>query len=169
VNNTNELTSKEQVMNRIFVCILITSIFFSACNLGRKKETIVYHKFTGQTWNRFEKVVFKIPVESVNEPYDILFFAHHSPAYEYDNLDFALIMNTPSGEERINQYHFEIKKKYGGFSGNCTKDSCEAIIPLKRGMRFTQKGMLEIEVENLVPRLEVKELFGIGIKLVQVP
>lgn len=75
-------------------------------------------------------------------------------------------MNTPSGEERINQYNFVIRNKFGGFTGTCIQDTCEAIIPIKRGIIFSQKGILKLDVENLVPRLEVKDLFGVGIKLV---
>jgi gliding motility-associated lipoprotein GldH len=147
--------------------VLLYGIFLlllSSCTL-KKKEVIVYHKFENHSWYRYDKLVFNVPIEEINVPYDVFFFARHSIGYEFDNLDFAMIMNTPSGEERINQYNFTIKKKYGGFTGVCNKDSCEAIIAVKRGIFFSQKGTLKIEIENLVPRLEVQGLYGVGIKL----
>ena len=140
-------------------------LLISSCTL-KKKEVVVYHRFKNHSWYRFDNLLFNIPIEEINKPYDIFFFAMHSKKYEFDNLDFGIIMNTPSGEERINQYNFRIKKKFGGFSGFCYQDSCEAVIALKKGIFFSQKGILKIEVENLVPRLVVKELFGVGIKIV---
>jgi hypothetical protein len=73
-------------------------------------------------------------------------------------------MTTPSGEERIKEYHMNIKKKDGGFIGPCNKDSCEVTINLKKQLMLT-KGVLKIEIENLVPRLELNGLLSIGIRL----
>jgi gliding motility-associated lipoprotein GldH len=146
-----------------FTCILF--VVLGSCML-KKKEVIEYHRFEKNSWYRYDKIVFNIPVEEINKPYDIILFARHSRLYEFDNLDFGLIMNTPSGEERINQYKFILKDKFGRFIGIYSQDTCEAEIAIKKGIFFSQKGWLKIEIENLVPRLEVKELFGVGIKLV---
>lgn len=75
-----------------------------------------------------------------------------------------MIMNTPSGEERIKEYSFRIRRD-GSFTGKCTGDSCEAVISLKKEMFFSSGGILRIEIENLVPRLETKNLLGVGIRL----
>ena len=148
------------------ICFLSLAVFLLLCSCTlKKKEVIVYHQFEKHSWHRYDNLQFVVPVEEINKPYDIFFFARHSKEYEFDNLDFGIIMNTPSGEERINQYVFKIKKRFGGFSGVCNHDSCEATIAIKKGIFFSQKGILKIEVENLVPRLEVKGLYGVGIRL----
>ncbi len=152
-------------MKRIGFVSIFLILFLGSCTI-KKKEVIVYHQFANHSWYRYDKLLFNVSVEEINKPYDIFLFARHSTGYEFDNLDFGIIMNTPSGEERINQYNFLIKKKFGGFSGVCNQDSCEATIAIKRGIIFSKKGVLKIEVENLVPRLEVKELYGVGIKFV---
>ena len=152
-------------MQKFVTFSLVFLLFFSSCTL-KKKEIIVYHKFEKCTWNRYDHLLFNIPVEETNKPYNIFFFARHSKDYEYDNLDIGVIMNTPSGEERINQYNFPIRKKFGGFTGQWNQDTCESSIALKRGISFSRKGVLNIDVENLVPRLEVKALFGAGIRLI---
>lgn len=144
---------------------VFTILVYCSCTLKRKEVT-VYHRFDKNSWPRYNNIIFNIPIEESNNSFDIFLFAKHSPSYEFDNLDFGMIMNTPSGEERINQYEFKIKKKFGGFIGKCDKDSCEAVIPIKRGIVFNRKGILKIEIENLVPRLEVRELYGVGIKVV---
>jgi gliding motility-associated lipoprotein GldH len=147
----------------LFSGIILLLASMESC---RKREAVFYHPFTDQSWHRFDKLLFTIPVTEVNQPVNLWFFARHTKEYEFDNLDFSMIMNTPSGEERINQYHFSIKNSYGDFTGNCSGDSCEAVIALKRGIVFSEKGNLKIELENLVPRLETKHLLGVGIKVV---
>ena len=150
--------------NFIVFCGIIL-LLTASCH-HNKKEVVFYHKFEKKSWFRYDHLTFNIPIQEDNMPYTLYLFAKHGKNYEFDNLDFAIIMNTPSGEERINQYNFVIRKKFGGFTGTCIQDTCEAIIPIKRGIFFSQKGMLKLDIENLVPRLEVKDLFGVGIKLV---
>ncbi len=152
-------------MKKFLVFSSIILLLTASCN-HNKKEAIFFHKFEKKSWYRYDHLTFNIPIQEVNMPYTLYFFAKHGKNYEFDNLDFGIIMNTPSGEERINQYNFVIRNKFGGFTGTCIQDTCEAIIPIKRGIIFSQKGILKLDVENLVPRLEVKDLFGVGIKLV---
>lgn len=146
-----------------FIPVVLFLISFSGC----RKETdyILYHSFENQSWYRFNKIQFEIPMERTDRSYDIFIFARHKTDYEFDNLDFNMVMTTPSGEERIREYHFAIKDRTGNFIGKCAKDTCEASIPLKKEIRFQKKGLLKIEIENLVPRLETKGVLGIGIRL----
>ena len=154
-------------MRRITLASCLVLLLFTMCN-RKPREIISYHRFDKFTWYRHDNLVFNIPVDEIQKPYDILLFARHTRAYEFDDLDFGMIMQTPSGEERINEYNFRIKDKFNGFTGKCSGDSCEATIVLKRGIVFSQKGMLKVEIENLVPKMEVQELLGIGIKLTPV-
>jgi hypothetical protein len=73
-------------------------------------------------------------------------------------------MTTPSGEERIKEYKIGIRRKDGGFIGQFTHDSCEVSIALKKDLKLT-RGILILEMENLIPRLQAKGLLGIGIRL----
>ena len=143
---------------------LLILLLFSGC---KKNNAIIrYHKFNDQTWNRFEKLRFDFPVMDIDKHYDVYFFANHTKDYEFDNLEFNMIMTTPSGEERIKEYKFLLKNKTGGFTGKCCQDSCTASIALKQDLRIEKKGMLRIEIETLVPRLQVNALLGVGIRLV---
>jgi gliding motility-associated lipoprotein GldH len=152
-------------MNRkFFVLGLVLLALLSGCK--KNNEIVSYHKFKDHTWNRFEKVKFDIPILDIEKRYDVYFFTSHTKEYEFDNLDFNMIMTTPSGEERIKEYTFLVKDKTGGFMGNCNQDSCSVSIVLKKGLRMEKKGMLSIEIEALVPRLQINSLLGVGIRLV---
>jgi len=141
--------------------LLILLVF---CGCSDNKDIVIYYKFKDHTWSRFDPVRFEIPVNASEKNYDVFLFIHHTGDYEFDKLDFNMIMTTPSGEERIKEYHMDIRKKYGGFIGQCSNDSCEVSVALKKELRLT-KGILKLEIENLVPRLQIKGLLGIGIRL----
>jgi gliding motility-associated lipoprotein GldH len=139
-------------------------LLFVVFGCSDNKEVMVYHKFKDQTWSRFDLLHFDIPVNAPEKNHDVSLFIHHTADYEFDNLDFNMIMTTPSGEERIKEYHIDIRRKDGGFIGQCTKDSCEVSVVLKKGLKLT-KGILILEIENLVPRMQIKGLLGLGIRL----
>jgi len=139
-------------------------LLFSGCK--KSNEILSYHKFKDQTWSRFDKITFNIPIIDVDKQYDVYFFANHTKNYEFDNLRFNMIMTTPSGEERIKDYKFMLKNTTGGFVGECRGDSCTASIVLRKGMSIEKIGMLRIEIETLVPRLQIENILGIGIRLV---
>jgi gliding motility-associated lipoprotein GldH len=142
--------------------VILILVIVSGCS--KNNDYVVYHKFKDQTWPRFNILQFEIPVNSTGKIYDISLFVSHSKEYEFDDLDFNMVMTTPSGEERIKEYHMNIKRKDGRFAGQCYKDSCEVSVALKRELNLT-KGILTLEIESLVPRLEIKGLLGIGIRL----
>jgi gliding motility-associated lipoprotein GldH len=149
---------------KAFIYGLLILLILSGCK--KNNEIIRYHKFSDHIWNRFEKIRFDIPILDIDKPYDVFFFANHTKEYEFDNLTINMIMTTPSGEERIREYLFLLKNKTGGFTGNCNQDSCTASISLKKGLRMEKKGMLRIEIETLVPRLQINALLGVGIRMV---
>ena len=130
----------------------------------KNQDYVMYHKFENHIWKRFNILQFEIPVKAQKESYDISFFAHITRDYEYDFLDFNMIMTTPSGEERIKEYHIDIKTRNGTFLERFTNDSSEFSVPLKKGLTLTS-GKLTVQIENLVPRLETKAVQGVGIRL----
>ncbi len=152
-------------MNKRFIlyCFLIF-LLFPGCK--KNNEIISYHRFNDQTWNRFDKIRFDIPILNVDKRYDIYFFANHTKNYEFDDLKFNMVLTTPSGEERIKEYKFILKNSTGGFISDCYQDSCTASIALKKGLQLEKKGMLRIEIETLVPRLQINNVLGIGIRLI---
>jgi gliding motility-associated lipoprotein GldH len=108
---------------------------------------------------------FEIPVTDKLMNSDISFFIRYTKAYEFNDFDFNMIMNTPSGEERTRVFHIDIKQKNGKFCGKCNPDSCETVVVLKNGISLQKKGRLKIEIENLVPRLDLNGVLGAGIRI----
>jgi gliding motility-associated lipoprotein GldH len=150
-----------------FLVIFTISMAFLVSGCGKKEGRELFHRFPDKTWARFNLLSFEIPVEKASI-YDISLFARFEPGYQYETLDFNMIMNTPAGEERINEYKMEVKGKSGEFSIECNQDSCQGSVLLKKEISFAKPGLLKIEIENLMPRLNAEGVIGVGIRLVPV-
>ncbi len=151
----------------LFFCSIAFLLLYciSSCNKPNTKE--LYHKFTGNTWARFNLLSFEIPVEEADKSFDVYLFGRFTPDYQYNALIFNMIMNTPAGEERIHEYKMEVKSKAGSFVIECKNDSCEGRILLKKQLYLAKPGILKIEIENLTPRLVTEGIIGVGIRMVE--
>jgi len=148
----------------LFVVMSII-VLMAGCTAEKSQE--YYHKFETQAWPRFQNVTFEIPINRIDIPYDIYFFAGLSNEFPFESIPFNMVMNTPSGEERIREYEMPVKSKTGNFIIDCNKDSCQCQLLLKEGLIMTKPGTLTIELENLIPKLEAVGISGVGIRVIQ--
>lgn len=125
----------------------------------------VYYPFKDHSWQRFNILKFEIPVRKSERPYTVVFFARYNKDFPYKSLDFNMIMNTPSGEERIREFQLMIRDEDDKFLGKCDLEICEATTVLNKELYISREGMLFIELENLIPRMETPGLLGVGIRL----
>jgi gliding motility-associated lipoprotein GldH len=147
------------------IIFLAAIMILSLPGCRKEKDYVLYHKFPDHTWNRFNTLQFEIPMRPSPKGWDILFYANHTKDYAFDNLDFYMRMVTPSGEERIKDYNFPVKRRDGGFIGQCRADSCTITIPIKKEIYLPDTGILKIQIETIVPRMEIKGLLGVGIRM----
>lgn len=155
-----------QRRNKTPIMLVLFSIMiaFLASGCNKEDHPELYHRFSDKSWARFNLLSFEIPVTNIS-PYDIYLFARFTPDFQYETLDFNMIMNTPAGEERIHEYQMKVKSKSGQFRIECEKDSCQGTIVLKKEIDFAKPGILKIEIENLTPRLTTEGVIGVGIRL----
>lgn len=142
---------------------VILLIFISGCR--KPAQTEWYHPFSDRNWERFNILRFEIPINDAGESHNITLFAYLSSEYEYHELPFNMVMETPSGEERINEYLLQFRSKNGNLINQCTNDSCLVQVILKQGMRINKTGILVLEIENLNPRLLTTGVCGVGIRV----
>ena len=149
----------------VFLVLFSTLVVFMELSCSNGKGTEFYHKFPDKSWERFNFLRFEIPIDKV-ECYNIYLFARLAPDFAFETLDFNMIMNTPAGEERINEYRMKVKSKAGIFCIECSKDSCLGSILLKKEIKISKPGILKIEIENLTPKLITEGVLGVGIRLI---
>jgi hypothetical protein len=154
-------------IRRVFICLIlvasVANFVFTGCGKVKSKE--LYHRFPDKSWSRFNLLSFEIPVDEANM-YNVYLFATFTPDYIQETLDFNMVMNTSSGEERINEYQLEVKTTAGKFCFPCNSDTCTGTILLKKDLNLSRPGILKIEIENLTPRLATLGVMGVGVRLV---
>lgn len=153
-------------MKRVAVLTLLLGFaVLTACNRIRPVE--VYHRFEYRSWQRFDILVFEVPVKEAGKSYDVVFFARLTHEFAYKDMGINMIMNTPSGEERIGEYMLKIKSPSGLFLEKFKGDSSESRIVLKRGLYCSKAGVIKLEIENLTPRMQTEGILGAGICLTE--
>jgi gliding motility-associated lipoprotein GldH len=160
----DKTTATGSTNRKIFSVIGFFILVLSFAGCGKKEGTELYHRFPDKAWARFNFLSFEIPVQqpkSVN----IFLFARFDKGFQPDSLSFNMIMNTPSGEERIKAYTMDVKSASGQFEIACTNDSCQGEVLLKKELNLSKSGILKIEIENLMPRLATEGILGVGIRM----
>jgi len=151
-------------MKRFLIISLVIGLLGQAACM-RNKTIEVYHRFPGQSWQRFDILKFEVPVKESGQEYDVWFFIRTNRKYPYNDLNFNMVMNTTSGEERIREYTLLVKSAEGGLAGTCTPDSCTCSVVLKSRLYCSVPGTLKIDIENLTPRMQTEGILGAGIRL----
>ncbi len=156
----------EMRLQRFFMICLPLLIFMIGC--GREVEFDRYQSFSEKSWDRFKKVKFGIPINKEKQNYNLVFYSYLDSSFEHKTLDFNVIINSPSGEERIKEYLLPIQTDTFNLFAQCSSDSCMAKMYLKRSLFVAKRGVLTVEIENLIPRLKTEGIHGIGISLIPV-
>lgn len=145
--------------------LLLALCLLSSCGGG--KATDRYHPLANAAWERFDILKFDLPVEGSGDSWDVEMYAYLDNRFSNKSLLFNMVMNTPSGEERIAEYELQTEDTSNVNNTIGTGDSVRVRIILKRGMRVTTKGLLRVELENLVPRMKTEGIRGVGVKLIR--
>lgn len=146
-----------------FLIFLILLLANSGCMPDERNE--VYHQFQDQSWQRFNILSFELPVKASGSPQKVVVFIRHNEKFPYRRLDFHMIMRTPEGEERSREYSVPVRNDAEKPLGTCEDGNCEVSQVLKKDLHISSSGLLVIELENIIPRIETPGLLGIGIRL----
>jgi len=146
--------------------VILTFLAGFLCTCSSEKPYKIYYPFKNQSWNRFNILRFEIPIHQDKKTYNIYFSLHVNQQFEFDDLNFNVVMNTPSGEERIKKYKLKLRSQSGTLLGQCQSDSCSNQILLKKDLFISSAGTLLVEIENLTPRVETRGVIGVAVLLI---
>ena len=148
-------------MKKILLPFLLLLLIATSC-----QKTKIYqerHIFNNYTWQRFDKLTFDIPIEKGGTTGDIVLTIRHITQYPYPNLPVYIVLNTPSGEERILDKDFYLLDMDGNFKGDVAGDLWDVEEMLWPGFYFTEAGTYTIQLENLIPKMGIPGLVDVGI------
>lgn len=151
-------------MRQIIVLLLIPFILIPlSCNKNDKQCQFV--SFANQAWNRFEKQNFGFPVINTSASFDIKLILRHNDDYPFDNLYINVVMEMPGGEERIMEKDFRIRDALGNFLSDDRNGYREVSFYLYKELYFSEKGLCSVEIENLIPKIEIPGILKLGVCL----
>jgi len=148
---------KKNILFFAIICLLAGA----SCS-DRKPVFEKYYKFENSTWDRFNKIIFNIPIENPVAAYDITLVLKPNKDFSYSVLPVYIIMNTPSGEERMNDIKIRVKDK-DKFVGEVEGQPVVIKTSLWKGLSISEKGTCVISLENIVPKIQTSGINEIGI------
>lgn len=150
-------------MKSIFYYFPLIVLFFTGC--GKPKPATDIYRFPDATWKRFKFLEFTLPVKDISNAYDISVMITYSADFPAEALYVNLVMTLPSGEERIRDYNLILKDRDGNWLGTKTEGVYKIILPIRNDIRFNEKGLLKIEVENLMTKYHTPGVIDFGFML----
>jgi gliding motility-associated lipoprotein GldH len=138
---------------RYLIVLIGASFLFWACQHRHPEEFI--HTFPGNTWDRFQKLYFEFPVMDIKYSYDLFLKVKHDSTYPFRNFYINIVLELPSGEERIKEFDFKMMNDDGSFTGQPENDALIITFPLWQDLKFSQEGLCKLEIEDLIPRTEI--------------
>jgi gliding motility-associated lipoprotein GldH len=135
------------------VVLVSLSLLFLTCRHRYSED--YFHSFDNRTWNRFEKLTFEFPVSNTRPTYSLFLQLKHDSTWQFPDLPVNVIFDMPSGEERINEYSFKIMNDDGVFKGQYSNGTYELLLPLWGTINFSREGTCKVEIEDLIPRVEI--------------
>lgn len=142
----------------VYCTALLILLAFASCERSIYRE---FHKFDNYTWDRFDKVIFNIPIQKETEG-DIVVAIRHLDQFPYDEITLNIILSTPGGEERIIDRTIYLKDANNEFKGSVAGNQWDFEEVLWKNFNFNQTGTYRIELENIHPRMGMVGLIDIG-------
>jgi gliding motility-associated lipoprotein GldH len=144
---------------------LIKYFFAVFLALAACKSEPAYQKIQvmqGSIWNRFDNQIFEVPVTETGKSYDIYLTMKRTIDYPYDELPVNVVLQTPSGEERIREFTFKLSQSIKEQEQEGA-DSLSSKFQLWKEVLLSDKGKCTITIENLIPKIATPGIANIGI------
>jgi gliding motility-associated lipoprotein GldH len=149
-------------MKNIFgIYLLLILLAHTSCS--RNKPVSQIHTFTNVIWERFDHLNFELPVEDVENEYNISVMIRHTAKFPVDALAVNVVMITPGGEERIKDYNLILKDQDGNYIGYETDGIYNCFINIRQGMKFHEAGVVKFDIENLMTKYYTPGIIEFGI------
>ena len=149
-------------MNQTIKYVFAMFLAFTACKSEPVYQKI--HEMTGNTWNRFDNQVFEVPVSEAGKSYDIFLTMKRTADFPYEELPVNVVLQTPSGEERIHEFTFKLSQSIR----NPDQEGSDSLISkfqLWNEILLSEKGKCTITIENLIPKIATQGIASIGIMM----
>ncbi len=142
-------------------------IMLSGCS--NEQAVSRFHHFPNGVWERFQFVKFDFAIDNINKDWNIYLVVRYDDNFVGQNLPVNLVMNTPSGGERIRDLNLFLRNSAGDVTGESKEGIYELVTLTHPGIFFSEVGMCRFELENLSSRYFTQGIIEIGLVLEPIP
>ncbi len=146
------------------ISIACIALFLSSCGKGvifKERKT-----FENNNWIRMDHdLTFQVPVEDIDENYDVNLYLRYAAFFASDKLKVQLIIISPSGESRSVNSAFLIRDKEGRLQGEGMGDIFDTQLAIKKYMVFNEKGTYKFILRNLMDTYDNPGVMDIALEV----
>jgi|AntRauTorckE6833_2_1112554.scaffolds.fasta_scaffold00217_2 gliding motility-associated lipoprotein GldH len=150
------------------IIIIAIALLISLAQCSSSDDVVFSQKvnFEEDSWPRFKKLDFEIPVEHPGSHYNLFFTLHYSSQFPHDNIPLHAILKTPGGEERIYEFTIEVRDNTGKEMGKKPEGSSYYYLeaPLWQGVSL-KEGEAFLSLEQIIPKYSTPGISKAGIRI----
>lgn len=126
-------------------CLVIISLFFSACDANRVFDE---YQSVPKNWNKNNVISFTYQPQDTLKPQNLFVNLRNNNDYKFSNLFLLVEMNYPNGTVTKDTLEYEMTKPNGEFLGTGFSDVKENKLWFKENFVFENSGEYQIKVQQ---------------------
>ncbi len=121
-----------------FYIVVVLFLFLISCD----KNQVYFKeiKIENSSWAYQDSIVFSWEMKDTTSAFDLLLHMHHNADMKYQNVYLNVKTKNPDQSEISNLLSLELFQPNGMSNGDCSRNQCEALIPLQENISFPQMG-----------------------------
>lgn len=131
------------------LCLLLLT-YLLACGPTYEYEVAIDLPDSG--WQYQDSLVADFSIEDTTTYYDLFLEITHTPDFPYENFYLQVHTQFPEGERLSEQFSVQLAGKAGVWLGDCNSSTCTILIPVRKGVFFSQQGDYQIVFEQFSRR-----------------
>ncbi len=147
-------------MKRPILIAVIFSLLLGAC--GNHVVFRQHKTFENVSWNRFDILLFEVPVMA-GDYLDFHLALRHHTHFPYDYLDANITFYSPGGEMRSGEYHFKLKDNNGQWKADGMGELWDIELPIRDSLYFNKDGICKVRIENKMTKIETPGIMEVGL------
>ncbi len=144
----------------LLLSLLAVSIIFS-CNSRHYYQSAI--DVPGGVWHYDSLVHFVVPINDSSVHYRIWFKIKHAQSYPYANLWVKVISKCPCGAVKIDTVNLWFIDSKSRFVGTKIGNTWTIVLPFQDSVKFPANGNLEIYIQHIMRKNDIKGINQIGI------
>ncbi len=149
--------------NSILFVLLTGLILFTACD-----KDVVFDQYVTIPeggWNVDSMAVFKVDIESAEQPYNLILNIRNRSNYPNSNLWLFVDIMSPSGQLMQDKVDCTLADDAGRWIGSGWGDLYHVKIPYQLGVKFAETGQYSFRIVQGMRMDDLKGIHNIGLRI----